>query len=81
METFPIVKRKDEAKYGSYRTKELILEIYDKMTDAIANGTEYQTILDPPPGPPTNSEGNFIPMSKWDKNNWPPHIHKPKETK
>ncbi len=79
METFPIVKRKDEAKYGSYRTKELILEVYDKMAEAIANGTEYQTILDPSPGPPTDSEGNFIPMSQWDPNNWPPHIHPPKE--
>src|SRR5690606_5380143 len=34
METFPIVKRKDEAKYGTYRTKELILEIYDRMAEA-----------------------------------------------
>ncbi|MBS3947921.1 MAG: hypothetical protein KGZ57_06430, partial [Dethiobacter sp.] len=31
METFPIVKRKDEAKYGHYRTKEAILELYDEM--------------------------------------------------
>ena len=53
METFPIVKRKDEAKFGSYRTKELILEIYDKMTEAIVNGTEYQTILEPPPADPS----------------------------
>ncbi|HEX6970393.1 MAG TPA: DNA methyltransferase, partial [Micromonosporaceae bacterium] len=30
METFPIVKRKDEAKYGTYRTKELILAEYDR---------------------------------------------------
>ncbi len=28
METFPIVKKKDIARYGSYRTKEKILEIY-----------------------------------------------------
>ena len=32
METFPIVKRKDEAKYGEYRTKRVILEMYDQMT-------------------------------------------------
>jgi len=31
METFPIVKRKDEAKYGEYRTKRVILEMYDQM--------------------------------------------------
>ncbi|WP_182878144.1 Eco57I restriction-modification methylase domain-containing protein [Microbispora sp. H10670] len=50
METFPIVKRKDEAKYGEYRTKRLILEIYDAMQDAIAGRKPYQTPLDPPPG-------------------------------
>jgi hypothetical protein len=31
METFPIVKRKDEARYGEYRTKQVILEMYDQM--------------------------------------------------
>ena len=36
METFPIVKRKDEAKHGEYRTKRVILEIYDEMAAAIA---------------------------------------------
>ncbi len=28
--TFPIVKRKDEAKYGVYRTRDLIMEYYEK---------------------------------------------------
>lgn len=50
LETFPIVKRKDEAKYGEYRSKRLILEVYDRMTEAIRTGEQYQTILDPPPG-------------------------------
>lgn len=50
METFPIVKRKDIAAHGEFRTKRLILEIYDAMQHAIDTGTEYQTILDPPPG-------------------------------
>jgi hypothetical protein len=49
MDTFPIVKRKDEAKYGEYRTKRTILEIYDAMQNAIATGQPYQTRLDPPP--------------------------------
>ncbi len=53
METFPIVKRKDEQKYDSYRTKELILEIYDKMTESIETGRPYETILDPPPADPS----------------------------
>jgi hypothetical protein len=29
LETFPIVKRKDEATYGEYRTKRLVLEAYE----------------------------------------------------
>lgn len=52
METFPIVKRKDVAKYGSYRTKERILAIYDEMAECIAKGTEWVSPLDPPPGDP-----------------------------
>ena len=50
MDTFPIVKKKDEAAFGSYRTKELILEVYDAMAQAIRTGEPYKTILDPPPG-------------------------------
>lgn len=49
LETFPIVKKKDVARFGTYRTKNQILEIYDAMADAIATGEPYRTILDPPP--------------------------------
>jgi len=52
LETFPIVKRKDEQRYGEYRTKRVILECYDAMAQAQATGQPYQTILDPPPGDP-----------------------------
>ncbi|TSA82164.1 hypothetical protein FNU79_14055 [Deinococcus detaillensis] len=31
MDTFPIVKRKDIAAHGSYRTKEAILSVYDEL--------------------------------------------------
>jgi hypothetical protein len=50
METFPIVKRKDVAAHGSYRTKEAILKIYDAMAAAKAAGDPYQSELTPPPG-------------------------------
>jgi hypothetical protein len=53
METFPIVKRKDEQKHGHYRTKDKILEIYDAMAEAIESGQPYQTLLDPPPADPS----------------------------
>lgn len=52
MDTFPIVKRKDEAKHGHYRTKETILQIYDALTESIASATPYQTLLHPPPADP-----------------------------
>ena len=50
METFPIVKRKDIAAHGTYRTKDKILEIYDAMAKAKSTGTDYQSLLTPPPG-------------------------------
>lgn len=48
MDTFPIVKRKDEAAYGEYRTKRLILDVYDQMAEAIATGTPYASPFDTP---------------------------------
>ncbi len=35
MSNLPILKRKDEAKWGDYRTKRAMLEIYDALTEAI----------------------------------------------
>ncbi len=53
MDTFPIVRRKDEEKYsGDYRTERVILEIYDAMQESIRAGEPYQTRLDPPPADP-----------------------------
>ncbi|GIU86701.1 MAG: hypothetical protein KatS3mg009_1216 [Acidimicrobiia bacterium] len=53
MDTFPIVRRTDEQKYGEYRTKRLILERYDAIAEAMASGNPYETPLDPPPGDPS----------------------------
>ncbi|MFJ4500299.1 Eco57I restriction-modification methylase domain-containing protein [Streptomyces sp. NPDC088864] len=49
LDTFPIVRRKDEARYGDYRTKDLILTAYDAMTPRAAPDT-YTSPLTPPPG-------------------------------
>jgi hypothetical protein len=43
---------KDESKFGEYRTKRVILEIFDAMQRAIDTGEPYQTLLDPPPADP-----------------------------
>jgi hypothetical protein len=49
LETFPIVKRKDKQAHGEYRTKRVILDIYDAMQQAMETGTPYHTRLDPTP--------------------------------
>ncbi len=50
--TFPIVRKNDEKAHGEYRTKRIILEIYDAMADAARTGEPYLTRLDPPPADP-----------------------------
>ncbi len=52
LDTFPIVRRNDEKANGEYRTKRVILEIYDAMTEATRTGQPYATRLDPPPADP-----------------------------
>ncbi len=49
METFPIVKRKDTAEHGEYRTKRLVLEIYDAMAEAERAGKPYKSPIDDKP--------------------------------
>jgi hypothetical protein len=52
METFPIVKRREEQRFrGDFRTKRVILEIYDTIA-ACGTVAEYRTRLDPPPADP-----------------------------
>jgi hypothetical protein len=52
MNTLPIECRNDEKKIDDYRSKLLLLEIYDRMQEAITTGRPYQTILSPPPTDP-----------------------------
>jgi len=52
LDTFPIVREKDEKTHGEYRTKRVILEIYDALQQAIDTGIPYATRLDPPPADP-----------------------------
>ncbi|MFD0559976.1 N-6 DNA methylase [Stackebrandtia endophytica] len=57
METFPIVKKKDIAAHGNYLTKDRILAIYDRMTEAgvsiehpAIDGENFASELGPLPG-------------------------------
>ena len=68
METFPIVKRKDEAAHGEYRSKRVILEMYDQMAALptvrvpapklehgeieVPDLSQWVTPLEPPPADP-----------------------------
>lgn len=49
MDSFYGIQEKDVAAHGEYRTKCVILEIYDAMLHAQATGQPYPTRLDPPP--------------------------------
>lgn len=69
METFPIVKRKDEAVFGEYATKRVILEMYDQMASLpkiavphpkgldveylVPDVSQFTTWLNPPPADPS----------------------------
>jgi len=45
LETFPIVKRKDEAKYGEYRTKRMILEYYEKYKENCGSEIVWDQVI------------------------------------
>jgi hypothetical protein len=49
MDTFTAVRKADHARHGSYRTKEAILDCYDRMAVADAAGALYRTAITPPP--------------------------------
>jgi hypothetical protein len=52
MDTFPIVRKNDEKAHGEFRTKRLILEVYDSLAEATRTGRPYASRLDPPPADP-----------------------------
>lgn len=51
-DAFTIVKSREEEEHGEYRSKRVVLEMFDAMQEAILAGQPYQTRLDPPPGDP-----------------------------
>jgi hypothetical protein len=55
MESFPIVKKKDMALFGEYRTKRMVLECFEAIAEAKAAEREYETVLYPRPAHPSLS--------------------------
>ncbi|MBW2119305.1 MAG: N-6 DNA methylase, partial [Deltaproteobacteria bacterium] len=49
MNTFPTVRHKDLKRYGEYRTKKTILELFDQMNQAINEGSKYTDAVSPSP--------------------------------
>lgn len=51
LDSFPVVRKYDGRDFGEYRTKRLVLEAYDRMAEAIANGGKgWKPLADPPAG-------------------------------
>ena len=48
LDTFPVLERSEERTYGEYRTKRVVLEIYDALEAAAAQGVPYDSPLGPP---------------------------------
>lgn len=49
MDTFPTVRRRDEAAHGNYRTKDTILALYDQFAESQRTGQPFVSPLHPPP--------------------------------
>ncbi len=51
LESFDVVRKNEERDLNEYRTKRLVLEAYDRMAEAIANGGKgWKPLADPPAG-------------------------------
>lgn len=51
LDSFPVVQKYEERDFGEYRTKRLVLEAYDRMAEAIANGGKgWKPLAHPPAG-------------------------------
>ncbi len=52
LNSFTVLRKYEEADYSEFRTKRIVLEIYDELAEAIRSGGSYRTRLDPPVGDP-----------------------------
>jgi hypothetical protein len=49
LDSFTVLRKYEEAEHGEFRTKRVILEIYDEIAEAKRTGGSYQTRLSPTP--------------------------------
>jgi hypothetical protein len=50
LDSFPVVRKNEERDLGEYRTKRLVLTVYDALAEAAVKGVPFVSPLDPPPG-------------------------------
>ncbi|OBB87562.1 restriction endonuclease [Mycobacterium colombiense] len=51
LDSFNVIRNYEERDFGEFRTKRLVLDAYDRMTQAIANGGKgWKSLADPPAG-------------------------------
>jgi hypothetical protein len=83
LDSFPVVRRYDAERHGGvYRSKDTILAIYGEMAEAQRTGEPFVSALNPPPGPPADAHGHFIPLAQWDDQTGQRYqgvIHPPRE--
>ena len=62
LDSFTVLRKYEERDHGEFRTKRLVLEIYDALAAAIRLGRPYQTRLDPPPADPRccHAVGDYV---------------------
>jgi hypothetical protein len=53
LDSFTVLRKYEEADHGEFRTKRLVLEIYDQISTAKQAGRAYQTRLKPAPADPS----------------------------
>jgi hypothetical protein len=53
LDSFTVLQKYEERDHGEFRTKRIVLEIYDAIATAKQTGRAYKTRLNPPPGDPS----------------------------
>jgi hypothetical protein len=53
LDSFTVLRKYEEVDHGEFRTKRVVLEIYDDLAEAKRTGRAYQTRLDPIPAHPS----------------------------
>lgn len=61
LDSFSVLRKYEERDHGEFRTKRLVLAEYDRMAEAAATGTPYESSLEPAPGFGPRHDASTIP--------------------